>query len=167
MSPAFVDWCDEYKTGNAQLDRQHQQLFEIINKLYELIERDYRTDFLKDTLDRLIKYSVEYFNTQEFLMSSYQYLGFDEHKRIHDQLKVKLKELRENLETKQSSINAEILDFLNQMLLTHLKEEDLKMIKFFQEKEDSSTAELTKLRRTKLAINSYYTRNMLNRQKKS
>ena len=167
MSPECIEWCDEYKTGNAQVDRQRQQLFQIVNKLDDLIAKEYTIDLLKDTLDQLIQYSQAYFATEESLMLSDEYVGYEEHQKNHQQLNTKLRELRENLETKHSSINVEISNFLNQRLVNHLKEEDLKMIKFFPEKEAPSIVEPSKLRRTKLAINSYYTRNMLNRQKKS
>lgn len=135
MSLTFARWSPEYRTGNQKIDEQHQHLFEIINKLHDAMKQGQGKDMLKNTLDELIKYTIEHFTQEEFFMLSNHYPYYKEHKKIHQDLTDKVKNLRAKFTESHTNINIELLHFLNQWLAHHIKGEDFKMMKYFQEQE--------------------------------
>mgnify|MGYP005655946213 CR=1 FL=1 len=40
---AFVEWSDEYKTGNRDIDHEHWGLFALVNDLADKVEMDFST----------------------------------------------------------------------------------------------------------------------------
>jgi hemerythrin len=54
-------WRDEYCTGNAEIDEQHQKLFKIINNLHDAMLQGHGKEVLKNTLDELIFYTIDHF----------------------------------------------------------------------------------------------------------
>ncbi len=122
MSLAFAHWSEDYCTGNKKIDDQHKHLFVIINKLHDAMKKGHGRDVLAQTLDELIKYTIEHFISEEFLMLSQHYPRYKEHKRIHQDLTSKVKDLRNKFHDGHININIELLHFLNQWLAHHIKE---------------------------------------------
>lgn len=77
-------WHSEYCTGNSLIDQQHQNLFVVINSLYNAMMQGHGKNQIKQTLRELL--------------------------------------------------NGELLQFLNEWLIHHIKGEDLKMINFMRHK---------------------------------
>jgi len=61
-------WRDEYCTGDPIIDRQHQELFRIVNKLHDAMLEGHGSDVLGSTLDELTTYTNEHFDYEESRM---------------------------------------------------------------------------------------------------
>jgi hemerythrin len=130
MSLVFIEWSQEYLSGNETIDQQHQHLFQIINKLYQSIESGQTKESLIDIFDELIKDTLEHFETEETLMTQKKYMGYYKHKEDHDNLKRQVKKLRAKVEEENEIIDIELLDLLKKWLTDHIREDDLEMTKF-------------------------------------
>ena len=77
-----IEWDDKFLTGNVEIDKQHMQLFEIMNEF--IVEKKERTDlkYLILSID-LLGYCQKHFETEERLMLSVDYPFFEEHKSEH------------------------------------------------------------------------------------
>lgn len=77
-------WLNEYNIGVESLDREHRQLFRIINKLFLLKKEGIDNQW---TCEEGIKffntYTLSHFDTEEKYMASINYEGLEVHKEIH------------------------------------------------------------------------------------
>ena len=89
----LVNWDSKYQTGNTTVDTQHKELFRMVNALHKAIIEGHGKDAMGPTLDKLGKYVVEHFQTEEKLMVAKKYPGFPVHKAIHEDLTKKAVEL--------------------------------------------------------------------------
>jgi len=69
----IAQWGDTYKTGHETVDTQHQALFRMVNELHDAIIANKDQSVLFPTLERLAKYTVEHFKTEEALMTRISY----------------------------------------------------------------------------------------------
>ena len=78
------EWRDEFNIGVESIDREHQRLFKIINKLFAFREEEKDSQW---TCQEGIKYfkshAVNHFNDEEAYMESIGYEGLEQHRRIH------------------------------------------------------------------------------------
>jgi len=142
MSLIFAQWNPEYYTGNKKVDEEHRQLFEIVNELHDAMKKGHGKDVLQQTLDKLIKYTIQHFTDEEIFMLSKGYPRYQEHKKIHQELTQKVKELRNKFIAGNVNINIELLHFLNQWLAHHIKGEDFKLFKYIKEQEELKSKSL-------------------------
>ena len=79
-----VEWREEFNLGVDILDREHQRLFKIINKLFRFREEEKDSQW---TCQEGIKYfkghAVKHFSDEEAYMTSIGYEGLAAHRRIH------------------------------------------------------------------------------------
>lgn len=68
----MFEFTDDCRTGIEQIDEEHQYLFELLNKAYNLGVVDYHSDYyqqLKDILAELNNYAEEHFAHEEAYMA--------------------------------------------------------------------------------------------------
>lgn len=127
-------WRDEYVTGFAKIDEQHQSLFNLINTLHEAMVQGHGHDVLLNTINELVIYVKEHFETEEKIMQEYQYPNLKEHQEIHQKLTQEVFIFKEKMEKKEPFLTVELSRFLTEWLIHHIKGEDLKMIGYLKEK---------------------------------
>lgn len=125
-------WRDEYCTGDAVIDQQHQYLFSIVNKLHDAMLEGHGSDVLKQTLDELVSYTIEHFRMEEKRMFERRYPDYEKHKQQHDNLKQEVQQLRDKQRHQAKFLSIEVSKFLTSWLIHHIKGEDKKMIEFFK-----------------------------------
>lgn len=83
MEPQF-EWRDEFNIGVEVIDKEHQRLFKIINKLFAFREEEKDSQW---TCQEGIKYfkghAVKHFADEEAYMESIDYEGLERHRHIH------------------------------------------------------------------------------------
>lgn len=119
-----LQWCDDYSVGDAVIDRQHQDLFSLIDRLED---QDMDTSAMSVTFEKLDIYVREHFAAEEEILQACKYDDLDAHIRQHD-------EFREWLETARASFKSDRTDnisvghnlhvFLRDWLLFHILHAD-------------------------------------------
>jgi len=56
----FATWDDSFRTDDRFVDAQHQELFRMVNDLYDAIVGGKGKEVLTSTLENLIGYTVEH-----------------------------------------------------------------------------------------------------------
>ena len=77
-------WSKEYETGDLSVDREHREIFRLVQQVIDtkaLIDKDAK---IKIALGFLSEYTVTHFANEEKLMIESDYPGYEEHKAIHD-----------------------------------------------------------------------------------
>jgi hemerythrin len=133
LTKPIACWQQEYNTGNSQVDRQHQQLFEIVNALHDAVVTKKNVYTIQELLEALANHTIEHFQTEESLMMAVDYPEYDRHKQTHDCLLSKVDRLLLKFRDRNTEVvTTEITQFLTEWLAHHIKGEDKKMIQFFQ-----------------------------------
>ena len=137
-------WNDSYKTGHAMVDKQHEGLFKMVNELHAAILDERGKEVLTPTLEKLAKYTVEHFQSEEALMNRVQYPGLSAHKQKHDDLTKQVKELIEKYQTGKAVLTMTLSNFLANWLRHHIKQDDMALVKYVQNQNKAAAAATTK-----------------------
>jgi hemerythrin len=79
-------WKDAYGVNVKEIDQQHQQLLQLVDKLHACVEACIDKDDLKNLLVELVEFTRHHFSTEDRLMQTHQYPGFAAHHREHQVL---------------------------------------------------------------------------------
>ncbi|MEZ3485053.1 MAG: response regulator [Lachnospiraceae bacterium] len=83
-------WKDEYNVGVDIIDKEHQRLFKIINKLFRFGgEKDKRQWACQEGIKFFKDHAMKHFSEEEEYMTSVRYEGLDTHKRLHREFREK------------------------------------------------------------------------------
>lgn len=133
----YFQWDESYSVGNAFIDGQHQQLFEIANSIPDQMEHLE----VKGILMRLFKYTREHFAAEERLMLQIGYPQLSEHNQLHEALISKLNDdIAETLATEKAIVELKVTVY--DWLLDHIRVQDQKYAQFAREKGVSGYAAL-------------------------
>ena len=122
----IIQWSDEYSVNNFLLDAQHKKLISIINRLHTSMEEGKSKAVLEMTLDDLITYTRDHFNTEERMMMNANYPGLKEHKLLHEKLTQKVVGFQKKFREGESSISTDLMTFLRDWLVNHIEGTDKK-----------------------------------------
>lgn len=77
-------WQDAYNTGVDLIDREHQRLFRIINKLFAMRGEEKDSQFMCQEGIKYFKgHAVKHFADEEAYMESIGYSGLERHRKVH------------------------------------------------------------------------------------
>jgi len=128
-------WNDNFKTGIALIDEQHQKLIGLINSLASIATSQFHRSDVRQALDELIAYTQYHFRAEEKIMLEVfgDHRSATAHLHAHHSFEKKVDELRDSLasDTKAEVIE-DMLCFLVQWLALHILESDMKMSKVVQ-----------------------------------
>ncbi|WP_031479474.1 bacteriohemerythrin [Maridesulfovibrio frigidus] len=116
---AFINWEDKYMVNVADIDKQHEGLFGILNSLHASLVNGEDKSMQSTILDDLIDYTVEHFATEEKLFLEIGFPDSENHKKEHDELTSKAVDIQNEFRNDNATISFELLDFLNDWLTTH------------------------------------------------
>ncbi len=91
---ALLQWREDFNTGIPSVDYEHQQLFEMINALYDRLDAGdipAVDEFLAALHDRI----AAHFALEERIMRERRYDGYAEHKADHERLLDEIRDLME------------------------------------------------------------------------
>ena len=134
----LIEWDDSLKLGIAAVDRQHERLVGIINRLHQATVEGRDTDVIGEILDELIIYTATHFGMEEKYFAQFAYPDAGEHKREHDALIEKVSAFADDFEkalrSSRSDLAKELLQFLQIWWRYHMLETDSKFVALFKEK---------------------------------
>lgn len=120
---------EKYKTGIEHIDVEHEKLFEIGERAYQLLIDKYdmdKYDKIVGVIEELKEYTVYHFNDEEEYMMSINYKRLFTQKIDHAFFIKKIEEVNLNkIDENQDEAIMGILTFLNDWLINHILEKDL------------------------------------------
>lgn len=124
---SVMHWSVSYYTGLPEVDRQHEALFGLVNRLYDA--RGDRADVLDQAFAELRDYVREHFSLEEALMAE---SGIDagyiaRHHAAHENFVMRVDELWNFHRAGSESAADELLGFLMAWLREHILHTDRKM----------------------------------------
>ena len=80
-------WKDDYASGVASIDDDHQRFFAIANDFKAEVERGVTPEKVEAVIDELIRHAEDHFDREERYMRRAGYPGYKEHRRKHEALR--------------------------------------------------------------------------------
>ncbi len=88
----MLQWQERFCIGVESIDKAHQELFRIINKLHSImgIENSNRKWTAVEALKYVRNYTLKHFDDEEAYMRSIGFKGYEAHKAIHTNMREKV-----------------------------------------------------------------------------
>lgn len=122
-------WSSRFETGIPVIDKQHQTLFDAVNKLADSFKNGTASTQVKASLDFLVSYTAEHFQTEEKYMKEMDYPKLTSHMAEHAQLLGKARDLQAKL-AEGKPVTVEVTAFLADWLKHHINEVDMGYVEF-------------------------------------
>ncbi len=119
-------WNASFETGVSKMDAQHVKLVGMVNDLYRAMRQQKAKEVMNGIVDGLISYTAKHFKDEEVVMERAGYPDIDKHKEIHVSLVSKVLEVQKNLHSGQGAVGMDLLNFLKDWLVKHIKGTDKK-----------------------------------------
>jgi hemerythrin len=124
----MYEFKDEFRTGIESIDKEHEKLFEIANKIYETLMDEFipdKYDYIVEILNELAEYAATHFEHEEEYMMSIRYKKLISQKAEHGEFIEKISEYNlDEVDENQKDVILELLEFLNDWLIHHILESD-------------------------------------------
>lgn len=131
---ALANWRDDYSVNIKQIDDQHKKLFDYVNEIHEAMKTKKTKDELGGIIKKLAGYTVTHFKVEENYFEKYDYPEKAVHKVEHDVFVDKVKGFQKDLDSGKLLLSLEIINFLRDWLVNHIKGTDKKYSAFLNEK---------------------------------
>lgn len=126
------EFTQEYWTGIDLIDKEHEELFRIVEKVNKLVryEDEFDIEEILNVLNELRKYTEFHFGDEEEYMESIHYEGLAAQKRAHESfidkiVNIDMKQIQENPKEYTQSL----VEFLLGWLINHILYTDKKIPK--------------------------------------
>jgi hemerythrin len=127
---ALIEWRKEFETGVADVDHEHRELVDLINRLHESIasgsDRARITEFLGEVFARI----AAHFALEESIMRKHAYDEYEAHKAEHEKLLDEIRDIMDAQQDNPSSTYEEGLSFtVRDWFVNHFKSKDARLHK--------------------------------------
>jgi hemerythrin-like metal-binding protein len=123
-----MKWSNALMVGHPTIDRDHQKLVDLLNRLYEAMQSGKGTKVCDQVLSELIAYTKSHFATEEQLMAASQYPKFREHKAMHTQLVNDVMDFKSRLDGGSTTLSVSLFKFLKDWLANHILASDRDLV---------------------------------------
>lgn len=125
---AFIIWGDALELGIPSVDRQHQELIDLLNRLTALSGSSNTGaeahDDLLELLGHLYQHTVVHFHHEEELMEAIGYADLFAHRDEHQMLLAELRSFVHQIESGDTTLDAKSVHALRDWLLVHVTSSD-------------------------------------------
>ena len=130
----YIHWNDALELHNNLIDTQHRILVLLCRKLDIAIKTKAHEQTIHWVVQELKKFTEFHFISEENLMHEIGYPNVDDHSLIHSDLLMQLEMMLAKI-SHHKEFPEDLLYFLNQWLIQHLVNEDLKIANFARSSE--------------------------------
>jgi hemerythrin len=125
----FIKLPKEFRTGIKTIDKQHQQLVDMVNHLGRIREAAFenptnRKAATRQVVAEMLSYSISHFAFEEALMQDANYAFFESHKQAHALFVIRANEYEQRFKAGEDIID-ELFDTLNRWLFNHIRNDDM------------------------------------------
>lgn len=119
-----VRWIESMSIGVPEIDRQHKELLELVNKTWETAQKPGAETEAGIVLRRLCDYVIEHFAAEEALMDPEAYAHYDRHVQEHIEGSMKALDFLEAYSEGHHVRLEEFLEFAVAWVKHHIQETD-------------------------------------------
>lgn len=124
---AWIPWDDSLDIGIDVIDEHHRYLFDLINDLYLVVINKRGARDVARLIKSLDAYAKIHFRAEEQMMTHYGYAGLEQQLQQHHLFEEKIKEFYEELHANPLVAQFDVLSYLRNWLIHHIRVEDAKL----------------------------------------
>lgn len=127
MGHAFIEWRDDFSVNVKEIDEQHKRLLGMINglcKLHNAMKAGKARATWSALLDEMTDYMQTHFTTEEAYMKRFNFPGYEQHCREHQDFVRKVLEFRKKYEEDGLLLSLEAMEYLEKWLVEHIQGTD-------------------------------------------
>ena len=128
----FFKWDDKYSVFDTELDKQHQQFFDLINKFYTSMALNQNNEAILLVISELKSYALKHFTHEERVLRIKNYPRLVNHQKSHKIFTEKVAELEVKLKAGKLISTLDISKFLKEWLMNHILSEDKQFVNYFK-----------------------------------
>lgn len=118
---AFFEWSDKIRLGIDPMDKGHKDIIGLINRLYESNGATPDRAQLSSLFEELFEVTRRHFADEEAFMESIRYQDFEVHRRIHNDLLLRLAMHLNNYKaSSEDRLPNDLFTFLMKWLTVHI-----------------------------------------------
>lgn len=117
---AHIQWRNEFSTGVAQFDAEHQKLVAMVNALFGAMTQGTAQETLGRVLGGLVDYTKRHFAHEEELMKRHGFPGLAEHMAVHKALTDQVLALQKDYQAGKTALSIKVANFLKDWLTNHI-----------------------------------------------
>lgn len=129
-----VTWNDDLRVGVSLFDDEHHEMMDLLNEMRMKISEGDSEIEITEAFKAFVECGVTHFAHEEELMDEWEYPERNEHKIEHDDLLRKVHEIYEQYEDGKKAYSLELVRYLYDWMILHLKKTDRKYVAFFESK---------------------------------
>ncbi|MBT6093742.1 MAG: hemerythrin family protein [Rhodospirillaceae bacterium] len=128
----IIEWRDDFKTGDASVDHEHQELIELLNTLYDsMVEGPPADDTVRGLGEVFVRISA-HFALEEREMREAKYADYPAHKDDHEDLLDQIRDIMDAYEVGVFGDQRDAFgDNLQNWFVNHFKTHDAKLHRVF------------------------------------
>lgn len=130
----IMRWTDSLSVGITSIDNQHKKLIDLINTLFVEMNSGNSKQAVSSALGKLIEYTGSHFGFEEDLFAKHGYPEKDAHMAIHKKLVAQVVDFQKQFDTGEADVSIELMEFLKDWLIKHIKGTDTKYTSFLLNK---------------------------------
>ena len=130
---ALLEWSDRLSVNIREIDDQHKSLVEMVNRLHDAMKGGGADSILMGIVDEMKNYAASHFATEEKHMQIHKYPDYAVHKAEHDDFVAKVVQVESDLKAGKCAMSMDILNFLSNWLVKHIKGTDKKYSPFLNQ----------------------------------
>ena len=115
-------------------DDQHRQLVGMVNDLHEAMANGKGNQVVGPILAGLVEYTQTHFKDEEALLAKHAYPGLAIQKEEHRKLIQQVQATQEKLKAGKVMLSVEVMTFLKNWLVNHIKGEDARYGPFLNDR---------------------------------
>ncbi len=119
-----LSWDESYATGIEKIDKQHQELFAIVNELSAALVLGRANNSVGAVLKRLTEYASCHFATEEELMRKYDYPLTNQHMEEHKRFTQQMTDLVFRHRDGKILVHVQTYTVLRDYILNHICDEE-------------------------------------------
>jgi hemerythrin-like metal-binding protein len=132
----YINWDSKFETGIEKIDKQHKQLVDILNKLYDNVVVDKSGSAVNELLMDLKIYTISHFSVEEKLFKKYKYPEETVHIKLHKKFIDTISEYLFDVESTSLEQGYTLIEFLKNWLLNHILTHDMKYVLYLKKQPD-------------------------------
>ncbi|MEO5365647.1 MAG: bacteriohemerythrin [Magnetococcus sp. WYHC-3] len=126
----FVPWKPAYEVGHDGIDSDHRRIVDFINSIHSALMGDNGMDRAGQLLRELNDFIHAHFEREESWMAMGRYAETERHKASHRAFYAKMDEFLANFREENSSLSSDVLRFLINWLVHHIRGTDRALGRF-------------------------------------
>lgn len=124
---AWVAWDDDLSVGIDIIDEHHRYLFDLINDLHDVVSGKRGAREVARLVKSLDAYAKVHFRAEEQMMKHHGFDGLGRQEQQHHAFEAKIHEFYEELHANPLVAQFDVLAYLRDWLVHHIRVEDMKL----------------------------------------